>query len=63
MRKILEYADLHTNYLKGASTQEGLNKLLIAILSRVNNDAMVYPIGNGGSLTTAEHFAADLNLT
>ena len=63
MRPLLEYADLHIKYLKSAPNQDNLNRLLQALVSRVNTDAMVYTMGNGGSLATAEHFAADLNLT
>ena len=63
MRTLFDYADQHGQYLKNAPNLDNLNLLLEALTSRIDSDAMVYVMGNGGSLATAEHFAADLNLT
>jgi D-sedoheptulose 7-phosphate isomerase len=48
----------------GADNQlsESIDSLVDAILARIRGAATIWCFGNGGSATTAEHFAADLLL-
>ena len=48
----------------GADNQlgESIDSLVDAISARIRNRATIWCFGNGGSATTAEHFAADLLL-
>ena len=48
----------------GADNQlgESINSLVDAISERIRSAATIWCFGNGGSATTAEHFAADLLL-
>lgn len=51
-------------YKHGADNQlgESINSLVDAISARIRSAATIWCFGNGGSATTAEHFAADLLL-
>ena len=53
----------HLNLVKDSDVEQNILKLINEILAGVNTDTIIYTVGNGGSYTTAEHFAADLNLT
>ena len=40
-----------------------IGNLVSCLLGKIDTDAVVYTLGNGGSHSTADHFSADLNLT
>jgi len=63
METFQNYASEHLSLIKDSSNEQNIIKLFNRILQAINTEAIVYTVGNGGSYATAEHFAADLNLT
>lgn len=57
------YASEHVSIIQKSSNDENICKLVESVLKTIENGSTIYAVGNGGSYTTAEHFAADLNLT
>ena len=60
--KFQSYLERHGDYVD-LELEIALEKVLLSIETRIDSNARIYTIGNGGSHATAEHFAADLNLT
>ena len=63
MNRLLNYWNSHLPYIEGSVVDVSLSKLVTDICGLINASSKVYTFGNGGSAATAEHFAADLNLT
>jgi D-sedoheptulose 7-phosphate isomerase len=63
MNTLHSYWNSHIPYIEGSDIDFSLTKLLDEIHRLINARSKIYTFGNGGSAATAEHFAADLNLT
>ena len=53
----------HIDLLTDSTLDANLEKVRLLLKDTADCDSTIYTIGNGGSQTTAEHFAADLNLS
>lgn len=63
MDRFETYALTHLSIIRDSIFNQDVNRLISRLLESVNTDTTIYTVGNGGSYATAEHFAADLNLT
>lgn len=63
MGKFLDYWNEHGHIIKNSDIDSAILHLEKDLLEVVDSNSRVYTAGNGGSAATAEHFAADLNLT
>ena len=57
------YLNQHVEPYSSPAVALGINDFVSAIIKLVDDpDAVIFTLGNGGSATTADHFAADLAL-
>jgi D-sedoheptulose 7-phosphate isomerase len=57
------YLNQHVEPHNSPAVASGINNFVSAIIKLVGDpDAVIFTLGNGGSATTADHFAADLAL-
>jgi phosphoheptose isomerase len=63
MKSIFQYLTDHVDLLADSTLNAVLEEVLLLFKKTTHSNATIYTIGNGGSQTTAEHFAADLSLS